>query len=63
MAPFTHTVKKIKGAAYKNGDIDGMCKWPLAHTFVAKRILLLLWIKYNWIYEMEYFLRLSLGLG
>ena len=26
---FTHNVKKIKGAAHKNGDIDDMCKRAL----------------------------------
>ena len=24
---FTHNVKKMKGAAHKNGDFDGTCKW------------------------------------
>ena len=26
MVLFTHNVKKIKGAADKNGDVDGTCK-------------------------------------
>ena len=26
MVLFTHKVKKIKGAAHKNGNIDSMCK-------------------------------------
>ena len=26
MALFTHNIKKIKGAAHKNGDIGGTCK-------------------------------------
>ena len=26
MAPFTHNVKKIKGAVHKKGDIDATCK-------------------------------------
>ena len=26
MVVFTHTVKKIKDVAYKNGDVDGTCK-------------------------------------
>ena len=26
MVLFTHNVKKIKGAAHKNGDVDGRCK-------------------------------------
>ena len=29
MAPFTHDVKKIKGATNKNGDIDVTCKQAL----------------------------------
>ena len=29
MALFTRNVKKIKGAAHKNGDIDGACKRTL----------------------------------
>ena len=29
MELFTHNVKKIKGAAYKNGDVDGRYKWDL----------------------------------
>ena len=29
MVPFTHIVKKIKGAAHKSGDIDGTCKQAL----------------------------------
>ena len=27
MVLFTRNVKNIKGAAHKNGDIDGTCKW------------------------------------
>ena len=26
----THNVKKIKGVAHKNGDIDGTCKQDLS---------------------------------
>ena len=26
MVVFTYNVKKIKGAAHKNGEVDGMCK-------------------------------------
>ena len=26
MVPFTHTIKKIKDAAHKKGDVDGTCK-------------------------------------
>ena len=29
MVLFTHIIKKIKGAAYKNGDVDGTCKRSL----------------------------------
>ena len=31
MVLFTHNVKKIKGAVYKNGDVDGTCKQALSH--------------------------------
>ena len=30
MAPFTQDIKKIKGAAHKNGDIDATCKQDFA---------------------------------
>ena len=29
MVLFTHNVKKIKGAAHKNGDVDGKCRRTL----------------------------------
>ena len=29
MVLFTHNIKKIEGAAHKNGDVDGECKWDL----------------------------------
>ena len=29
MVPFTQNVKKIKGAARKDGDVDGACKQTL----------------------------------
>ena len=29
MLLLTHNVKKIKGAAHKNGEVDGTCKWTL----------------------------------
>ena len=35
-ALFTCNVKKIKGAANKNGDIDGMCKRTLRKTKTIK---------------------------
>ena len=33
MVLFTHTIKKIKDAAYKNSDIDGTCKQALIFLF------------------------------
>ena len=37
MVLFTHDVKKIKGAAHKNGDVDGTRKRSLlpAHKTIA----------------------------
>ena len=32
MMMFTCGIKKIKGAAHKNGDVDGMCKRPLIYS-------------------------------
>ena len=32
MVQFTHNIKTIKGAAHKNGDIDGTCKRGLIIT-------------------------------
>ena len=31
MVLFTHNIKKIKGAAHKNCDVDGTCKWAFSH--------------------------------
>ena len=38
MVLFTHNVKKIKGAAHKNGYVDGTCKRGLrnSHSLVEK---------------------------
>ena len=38
MVLFTHNVKNIKDAAYKNGDVDGTCKRALknwVHTEIS----------------------------
>ena len=37
MALFTRYVKTIKGAAHKNGDIDGMCKRTLSANTDQKK--------------------------
>ena len=34
MVLFTHNVKKIKGAAHKNRDLDDICKRTLTPTTV-----------------------------
>ena len=35
MALFTHNIKKIKGAAHKNGDVDGTRKGALNKFIVV----------------------------
>ena len=36
--PFTHDVKKIEGAAHKNGDIDATCKQALIKVVSRGRL-------------------------
>ena len=33
MSVFTCNVKKMKGVAHKNGDVDGTCKWGFTFKF------------------------------
>ena len=42
MVLFTHNIKKIKGTAPKNGNIDSTCKWAISSAKKMGRIPILI---------------------